>query len=123
MADIVIAGGILLPIHRSNFTSVAAPIAETFTANAPCEILEIRVHLSAAATGGNFIVTLDSGNGAAYDTVLSNTAMAAVQDIWLTNVGVTLDASTLYGDALTFGWANDAQEEKTVGIEVIWRTP
>ena len=123
MADDIIAGGILLPIHRSNFTSAEAPIAEVFTANAPCEILEIRIHLSAAATGGTFLVTLDSGNGDAYDTVLSSTAMGAVQDIWLTNVGVTLDASTLYGDALNFDWANDAQDEKTVGIEVIWRTP
>lgn len=123
MADIVIAGGILLPIHRSNFTSVAAPIAEVFTANAPCEILEIRIHLSAAATGGTFVVTLNSGNGAAYDTVLSSTAMAAVQDIWLTNVGVTLAGTGDYQDALNFDWANDEQDEKTVGIEVIWRTP
>jgi len=123
MADIVIAGGILLPIHRSNFTSAAAPVAEVFTANAPCEILEIRIHLSAAATAGTFIVTLDSGNGPAYDCVLSSTAMAAVRDIWLTNVGVTLCGAGTYGDALNFGWANDVQDEKTVGIEVVWRTP
>lgn len=119
MADIVIAGGILLPIHRSNFTSAEAPIAEVFTASAPCEILEIRIHLSAAGGAGTFTITLDSLTGPIYDTLLSSTAMATVTDIWLTNMGVYLAA----GDALNFDWENVEQAERTVGIEVIWRTP
>ncbi|KKM07644.1 hypothetical protein LCGC14_1731790, partial [marine sediment metagenome] len=77
----------------------------------------------AAATGGTFTITLDSGNGAAYNCLLSSTPMAAIRYIWLTNIGVTLDGEGDFQDALNFAWANDAQDEKTVGIEIIWRTP
>jgi len=116
MADTVVAGGILTPIHRTNQTSVAAPIAEVFTPTGPCEIIEVRIHLSAAGGAGTFTVSLDSGNGSVYDALLESTAMATVTDIWLTNVGIILAS----GDALNFDWANAS--ERIVGIEVVWRT-
>ena len=102
-------------VHRTTFTDDSAPIAETFTPTGPCELLEIRVHLSAAGGAANWTTTLDSANGAAYDTVLQTIDMTSVPDFWLTDVKVFL----ALGDALVFAWANGAT--RTVGIEVVWR--
>ncbi len=106
-------------IHRTIFTSVTVPIAEVFTPTGPCEVLEIRVHLSAAGDANNLTVTIDSANGDAYDTVVQTVAMAATQDIHRTGDDDKFILAT--GDALNIDWANAGQPASTVSIEIVWR--
>lgn len=123
VSDTVIVKGGDNHIHRTIFTAATAPIAEVFTPTGPCEVLEIRIHFSAAGGAGNFTVTLDSANGAVYDTVLQTVNVTAVTDIWTTDVAVFLghDITGAIIDALNFDWVNVEQSERTVGIEVVWR--
>lgn len=115
VSDLVIAGLGDGSIHRTNLLSDTAPIAETFTPTGPCEVLEIRIHLSAAGGAGDLTVTLNSGIGAAYDALLRTVGMTTATDVVITDAGFHLAS----GDAIDIDWANAGT--RLVGIEVVWR--
>lgn len=107
-------------IHRSIFTSVDVPVAEVFTPTGPCEVLEIRIHLSVAGDANDLTITIDSASGAAYDTTVQLVTMATVTDIHRT--GDDDKFILAVGDALKIDWANAGQPASTVSIEIIWRS-
>ncbi len=111
------ADGTAIPSHT--FTSADVPVAEVFTPTGPCEVLEIRIHLSAAGDANNLTITIDSASGAVYDTVIETVAMAATQDFHRT--GDDDKFILALGDALNIAWANAGQPASTVSIEIIWR--
>lgn len=64
------------------FTGASA-IAEALAPGVKFRLLRIELNLSAAATQDTLTVTLDAGNGTAYDTILFSRAMGtgSVQDL------------------------------------------
>lgn len=112
-SDSIIAKG-AQPIQRTNFTGAIA-IAETFTPTGPCEVLEVRIHLSAAGGAADFDIEIQSAVGSIYNTIWQSIDMTTVEDIWITDARLFLGS----GDVLGFDWANASS--RTVGIEVVWR--
>jgi len=81
------------------------------------QIEELRMHLEnpGAVPAELFTITLDSGAGAEYDTVLFSQDMNGVQDLhWLPTRPILL----FPGDVLALLWANAADD--TYGVEIVW---
>lgn len=81
----------------------AAAISESLTpsnlGNRPFKILGIRLHFdSAPSTSENFTVTLNDGNGAAYDTVLykRDLSVGSVTDLVLDRSDLHLDEGHMF---------------------------
>lgn len=101
------------PFKVRRFTGTGN-IAETFTANHPYIIHEIRVKLSNTSAGGEtLLTTLDSSGGAAYDHLINSQVMAA-----LTQHRVAGPYRCMKGDAITFAMTNSLS--RTYGIEVVY---
>lgn len=102
--------------YRVQRATGAAAVSMTVAPGVAFQIEEIRVHLSAA--GGaveNLTITLDSGVGAAYDTVLLTQAMNAVTDlVWQPPRPYIFSR----GDEIDIAYANT--NTRTYGIEVIF---
>jgi|GEM_PF-1303417 len=82
------------------------------------QMLESRLHLSAAATQENYTITLDSALGADFDVVLATHAMtgvANVDDVWGINEPRYFNAD----DELIFAFPNT--DGRTFGLEVKYR--
>lgn len=80
------------------------------------QLLEIRVHLSAAGGAGNLTATIDAGAGSAYATVVLTQDMTSITDLVFTpDQPITLECA----DNLVIAWANSGS--KTYGVEVVHR--
>lgn len=90
----------------------SAAISSTLTPSTAFELLEVRIHLSAAGGAGNLTITLDANAGAAYDVVLKTQDMTSVTDfVYQPTYPMYFDN----GDALVFAWANGST--RTYGLE------
>lgn len=95
------------------------PLDYDFIPHAPCKILSILITSSGACAAENFTMTLDSGQGPAYDGVLYTKAMNGLtvwQYSWNGNADnvMVLDA----GDVLTFAQANAGND--TLSLRIAW---
>lgn len=91
----------------------AAAIATTLAPGRAFQLLEIRIHLSAAGGAGNLTVTVDANAGAAYDLNIITQDMTAVTNlIWQPTYPMHFDS----GDEIDFAWLNAGT--KTYGLEV-----
>ena len=94
-----------------NYGTGAAAIAEAVAPGRTCRIVSVLIHLSAAPTAaGNVTVTLNSGGGGAYDTVLNSTSLVGTTDFaWMPNNdlylsgGDSLDVAYVNTNTLTYG--------------------
>ena len=101
-------------ILKSTTTDNVA-IAKTITPSGAFALESVMLHLSAAGGAGNLTITVDSGDGAAYDTVLFTQDMTLVVDLyWQPERPIELDD----GDQLLIAWANGAG--RTYGLIVKW---
>ncbi len=102
------------------FTGAAAISAATakIAPGAVFRLLRVEIHLSAApTTSEGFTITLDAGDGAAYDTVL------AKQDL---SAGSLTDYAAIFGpgyefesdDVITAAWTNT--NTKTYGLRFVY---
>lgn len=93
----------------------AAALAMTLAPGVPFKIVGVRLHLSAAGGASeNFTMTLDSGQAAAYDTVLLSQDMNTATDV-VDNTEHFFEAD----DEVDFAYANT--NTRTYGLEVFWR--
>lgn len=76
--------------------------------------VEIRLHLSPAATGGTITVDIDSSAGVEYDCIIESYDMSGVSDY-----ARVFDNRIKAGDALRIQWANPGGV--AWGMEIIWR--
>lgn len=75
----------------------------------------VKLHLSAAGGAGNFTVTVDSGLGATYDTVIYTVDLTALTDVmWIPTRIIYLQN----GDKLVFAFAN--ANNRAYGLEAVW---
>ena len=100
------------------YSTGAGAIAETLDPDQIILIMEVRLHLSATggAFAGAFTVTIDSDTGAAYDILLSSTAMPAVQDV---HYQPTAPIVINYLDEVDFVFDNP--NARTWGLEIVHR--
>lgn len=104
-------------IHRWAGTDTTAISETTTPLTRPAIFASLTLHLSAApTTAGNFVVTLDSANGAAYDTVLYSLDLASssVTDLLLDKSDI--DTPLMPGDAIRVTYAN--ADARTYGLQV-----
>lgn len=91
----------------------AAAIASTLAPGRAFQLVEVRVHLSAAGGAGNLTATVDANAGAAYDAVLITQDMTAVINlVWQPDYPLLFDS----GDEIDFAWDN--ANTRTYGLEV-----
>lgn len=104
-------------IHKYNATASAAISETTGAVDRPTRFDSLTLNLSLApTTSENFTITLDSRNGAAYDTLLYSLDLSAgsVTDLVLDESDIDI---TLYdGDALVIAWTNT--DTRTYGLEL-----
>ena len=99
---------------RSIVTGAAAISGTTGALTRQARLSAILVLLDAApTTSENLIVTLDSVDGAAYDTVLYTKDLIGVTSLAVTDINLPL----LAGDIITFTYANT--DTNTVGIRQV----
>lgn len=107
---------ILTNNRRIAYGTGAVAIALTHAIPGPCELLNVEVHLSAAAGAENLVISRDSILGAAYDAVLSTTAMNGLTDVhYLPTVPIQFQP----GDVLSIAFANSGSA--TVGVVANFR--
>lgn len=85
----------------------------------PFELLGFYLNLSAAGTTAEaFTVTLDSGGGAAYDTLAYTRDLS---DGSVTDLIKMFDTPLVFttGDQIDFAWPNT--ETRTYGLTILWR--
>lgn len=88
-------------------------IAVTVEALSNIRVIGIMLHLGTAGGAENLIVSIDSGAGAAYDTVLVSQSMDGLTDINITD-GLIIPK----GDTLNIAFANTAAA--TYGLTVLY---
>ena len=100
-----------------DYETGATAIAYSFAPAKAREVVEVRLHLSAAGGAAeDLTITHNSALGAAYDVVKATQAMAAVQDYtWVPDRPHQL----AIGDSLDIAYANS--NSRTYGLEVIYR--
>ena len=93
----------------------AGAIATAINPGAPWQLEGIRLHLSAAGGAGNLTITVDHGNGSAYDAVILTQDMTAVTDlVWSPERPMQFPANT----EVDISYAN--ANGRTYGLEVGW---
>jgi len=96
-------------------TTGSAAIATTITPGRASAIDSMMLHLSAVGGAGNLTVTIDSGAGSAYDTVILTQDMTLVIDLfWQPDRPIELSS----GDKIVVAWANAGG--KTYGLTINW---
>lgn len=104
-------------VHKYAATGSAALSETTGAVDRPSRFDSLTLNLSLApTTSENFTITLDSRNGAAYDTLLYSLDLSAgsVADLVLDESDINI---TLYdGDALVIAWTNT--DMRTYGLEL-----
>lgn len=88
-------------------------VAVTIEAMSNIRVIGIMLHLGTAGGAENLIVSIDSGAGAAYDTVLVSQSMDGLTDINITD-GLIIPK----GDTLNIAFANTAAA--TYGLTVLY---
>lgn len=109
--DTLVSG--YLGVYTSVTTGTAA-ISVTLTAGDCKEIMEVRLHLSVAATSGTLVTKIDEA-GDDYDFIIDSGTLTAVDYIFRPTRTVFLKPT----DVLDISWANSAG--RVWGIEIIWR--
>jgi hypothetical protein len=102
---------------QKDYSTGAAAISYTFAPGKKISFEELRLNLSAAsATAENFVITLKSHKGTAYDVVLYSRDMNTVQDL----VYIPERVHQLEdGDSLLFEWTNT--NTRTYGMEIVYK--
>lgn len=104
-------------IHKYSVTGAAAISETTGALDRPTRFDGLTLHLSAGpTTSEDFTITLDSRNGAAWDTLLYSLDLSVVPttDLVLDETDINI---TLYpGDALVIAWTNT--DTRTYGLEL-----
>jgi len=91
----------------------SAALSTTLAPGRAFQLLEVRLHVSAAGGAGDFTAKVDAGAGSAYDITLIKQDMTSVTDfVWQPTLPMTFDK----GDEIDFAWANAGG--KTYGLEV-----
>lgn len=91
----------------------SAALSATLAPGRAFQLLEVRIHLSAAGGAGNFTATVDANAGAPYDLNIITQDMTAVTDfVWQPDYPMHFDS----GDKIDFAWTNAGG--KTYGLEV-----
>lgn len=80
------------------------------------ELVSIEIHLSAAGTAGDFTMTLDSGQGSEYDTLLVSQDMTTVTD-YVRQFGSEYIFRNV--DSIVLAWANGSAV--TYGITIKYK--
>jgi hypothetical protein len=102
--------------ERKYVTAATGAINFSLDLNTIWQLLEVRIHLSAAGGAGNLTITNDSGIAATvYDTVLATQDMTAVTDYVFKP---EIPHAFFEGDVLKIAWPN--AQNKTYGLEVIY---
>ncbi len=106
-------------VSNSLFTSGTSAIAidTAATITTAFDVFEIRVHLSAASSTQTVIVSIDSGAGTEFDTVLDSQAMSAADKVFRFNPPASFRAV----DALKVVYGNASSD--TAGVEIKYVTP
>lgn len=79
------------------------------------QLVEVRIHLSAAGGAGDFTITLNANEGDNYDSVIKTQAMTSVVSyVWQPDKPIIFDK----GDELDFAWANSSNRK--YGLTVIY---
>ena len=104
--------------RRDIFTVAGGAIAHTFgPVTSPVRLRELRAHISVApTTAGNFTVTLDSVDGAAYDLLLYTLDPSTASTTDVSEDG--FDVLLLTGDALKVAYAN--ADGRTIGVQLLF---
>jgi hypothetical protein len=98
--------------HRATGNAAINETINPITAIRGFELVEIRLHLSAAGGAGNLTITLDANAGAAYDAVLLTQDMTLITDlVWQPENPIPFDN----GDKLIVAWDN--ANGRTYGLE------
>jgi hypothetical protein len=100
-------------VNRGEYraTHASGALAQSLNFEDSVEIEEVRLHLDSVATQEDFTISLNSGNGAIYDTNLLTVDMSEDAD---GNAGVVLDVvfrpvrsiPVTPKDVVDFAWAN-----------------
>ena len=94
----------------------AGALAHTLAPARTLRLLEVRMHLSAAATQDTLTLTIDSALGAAYDSVLDSQDMTGLSEyVFRPTTPVIL----MKGDEIDFSWTNT--DGRTFGLEAIYQ--
>jgi hypothetical protein len=97
------------------YVSGSSAVASTLAPAAAWQLKELRIHLSDAGGAGDLTLTVDCGEGVAYDTVIFKQNMTSVEDqVWQPANQMDFEAD----DELDIAWANASN--RTWGITVIW---
>ena len=93
------------------------PIAESLSVDGPCELICVRLHLSAVGGAAeSFTITNNSDSGAAWDCVYYSQDMNVLADLlWQPEQAVPM----LSDDVLDCAWANS--NSRTWGLEILFR--
>jgi hypothetical protein len=107
--------------HEFDYTTgTTGAIAKEFNPGKPFEILEIRLHLSAAGGAGNLTAILDCGQAA---TVYDSPVFTAVDMTSLTDYVYGASATTPRyfdsGDHIDIAFANASN--RTYGLTIVWK--
>lgn len=94
----------------------AGVLAHTVAPNRAFRLLEVRLHLSAAATQETLTIIVDSNEGPAYDLVFDSQAMSGIVDHVYRPAH---PAIFMKGDELDIAWLNT--DARTYGLEVIYQ--
>ena len=101
-------------------TGTTGAIAKAFAPGMKFEILEIRLHLSAAGGAGNLTAINDCGHAA---DVYDNPIFTAVDMTSLTDYVYVASATTPRyfdaGDHIDIAWANASN--RTYGLTIVWK--
>jgi len=101
---------------KNSVATGSGALAHTLAPGRAFRLLEVRLHLSAAATQETLTITADSNEGAAYDLVFDSQAMAGVVDHVYRPAH---PAIFMKGDELDFAWGNT--DARTFGLEIIYQ--
>ena len=106
-----------MSVMRKYVTAATGAIATTLALDPErfYQLVEVRIHLSAAGGAGDFTITVDANEGAAYDSVLATQDMTSVVSyVYQPDKPLIFDK----GDELDFAWANSSN--RTYGLTVIY---
>jgi len=113
--------GHLVDIDEFKATGSGA-LSQTLNIDKSCELIEVRLHLGSAATQETFSVSVDSGDGTAYDVVLFAYDMSQDLDgnpgvvtdvVWRPDVPVLVNEN----DDVVLSWTNT--DAATWGLKIL----
>jgi len=92
-------------------------IAETISPGGNFQIEEFRIHLSAAGAANSLTITIDNGDGAAYDVVVLTQDMTSVTNfIWVPTRPVKCKNLGTTASSIVIAWTNGSS--RTYGLEL-----